>query len=459
MKTYRLLTLVLGSFLLSSCSENFLDKTPEPSATQFLADDAVKTKEDLQRLLISSYDVVANTYGGQMQNMSELLGDNLDSPAGQNDYLQIYLRKTDIFNGTISGVYKNAYITIYRANQLILKKDEVSDISESEKLQLEAESRFLRAFAHHGVLRLFAQPAGFTTDNSHLGIVMRMVASDEVGLRSTVQECYNQILSDLDFAEQNLPDQNGVYATKWAAKAMKARVYLDLNNYSLAAQYAGEVINSNQFTLLDSLNRYTAGPNSEQIFATVSTNANGISDDRSGTFLNYRSDNNTNPIMRATAAFYAYMTADTNDLRGKQWFREIVVAGNSTFGISRFDRTFMWIPQIHLTEMKLTRAEALALLNADVATAQADLNDIRNRAGLDNLFVAGADLVEAVRIERRKEMCFEGDRTAQIKRKGVLGFESFSRNAPWNCPGMVLQFPGSENTAVGFVLNPTGGCN
>jgi len=459
MKTYNILSSVLIALVLSSCSESILDKTPKPTATQFLADDAVKTKDDLKRLLVSSYDVIANTFGGQVQNLAELLGDNLDSPAGQNDYLQVYLRRTDVFNGTISGVYRNAYITIYRANQLILKKDDVSDISDAEKLQLEAESRFLRAYAHHGVLRLFAQPAGFTSDNSHLGIVMRMEASDQVGIRSTVQECYNLILSDLDFAEQNLPEDNSIYATKWAAKALKARVYLDLNDYAQAAQFAGEVINSNKFMLLDSLNRFTTGPNSEQIFVTVSTNANGITDDRSGTFLNYLSNNNPNPTMRANSGFYALMTSDTSDLRGKQWFKEIVVGSNITYGVSRFDRTFMWIPQLHLTEMKLTRAEALAALNSDVTTAQNDLNDIRNRAGLSDLIVTGTNLVEAIRIERRKELCFEGDRTSQIKRLGALGFESFSRNAPWNCNGMVLQFPGTENTVVGFVLNPTGGCN
>jgi starch-binding outer membrane protein, SusD/RagB family len=459
MKFNKILISIFVSVMLSSCSEGVLDKTPLDTETQFLSEDAVKDKQDLQRLLISSYDVIANTFGGQIQNLSELLGDNLDSPVSQNDYLQVYLRRTDIFNGTIGPIYKNAYITIYRANQLINKKDEISDISESEKSQLEAESRFLRAYAHHGVLRLFAQPAGYTSDNSHLGIVMRMEVSDQVGLRSTVKECYDLILSDLDFAEQNLPEENGIYATKWAAKALKARIYLDLNDYAKAAQLAGEVINSNRFTLLDSLNRFTTGPNTEQIFVTVSTNANGITDDRSGAFLNYRSDNNTNPTMRANAAFHAFMTEDTTDLRGQNWFNTIVVGSNTTYGVSKFDRTFMWIPQLHLTEMKLTRAEALAALNSDPTTALNDLNDIRSRAGLLDLEVSGSALLSAIRNERRKEMCFEGDRTSQIKRMGVLGFDSYSRNAPWNCNGMILQFPGAENTVIGFVLNPTGGCN
>ena len=458
MKIKHIFSLLIVVAALQSCSESLLDKYPEKTDTQSVSEEAVKTKEDLQRLLISSYDVIANMYGGQIQNLSELLGDNIDAPANQNDYIQIYTRKTDIFNGTIGSVYQNAYITIYRANQLIFKKDEVADISETDKLQLEAEARFLRALSHHGILRLFAQPAGYTSDNSHLGIVLRMEFSQSAGQRSTVKECYEAILSDLDFAELNLPESNGVYATKWSAKALKARVYLDMNKYQLAADMASDVINNGPFSLIDTVNRFSAGANTEQIFATVSYNQNNVSDDRGGAFLNYRSDNNTNPTMRANAEFVSYATSDTLDKRGMNWYREIGAGTTTVFGVAKFDRSFMWIPILHLTEMKLTRAEALASLGSNVSTAQNDLNDIRDRAGLPSVTSTGVELLQTIRDERRKEMCFEGDRTTQIKRLGALGGASFSRNAPWNCPGMVIQFPGAENTVTGFVLNPTGGC-
>jgi tetratricopeptide (TPR) repeat protein len=461
MKKYIYTAFIASGLLITGCSEDFLDRKPEATETQFLDVDAIKTPEDLQQLLLSVYDVTANTFGGQIQNLSELLGDNIDAPANQNDYIQVYLRRTDIFNGTISGVYRDAYIAIYRANQLISKKDDVEGITESEKLRIEAESRFLRAFCHHGILRLFAQPAGFTTDNSHPGIVMRMELSNDVGVRSTVKACYEKILEDLTFAEDNLPDDNSVYATKWAAKALKARIYFDLNDFTNAGQFANEVLSSGRFAPLDSLNRFTAGANAEQIFATVSYLGNGISDERGDAFLAYRSDNNTNPTMRASAEFFGYMNADTAnpDLRGQNWLREISSGGNTTYGVAKYDRLFMWIPLLHVTEMMLTRAEAFASGAGSETQALEDLNFIRNRAGLSPYPpITGRDLVLAIRDERRRELCFEGDRTVQIKRIGALGEASLSRNAPWNCPGMVLQFPGAENTVTGFELNPTGGC-
>jgi hypothetical protein len=458
----KLLSTYFYSFLLicliTACSDDFLERKPVTTDTQVNGADAVKTEKELNQLLVSVYDVAANLYGGQIQNLGELLGDDVDSPVSQNDYIQIYTRRTDIFNGTISGVYKDAYLSIYRSNVVIEKLNEISGISSAEKTRIEAEARFLRALNHYSISRLFAQPPGYTSNNSHSGIVTRMKLSQDAGLRTSLASNYEEILSDLDFAEANLPSENGVFATKWAAKALKARMYLGMNNYTKAAQYADEVINSGLFTLLDSLNRFTSTANSEQIFFTVSTNAPAFQDERGDAFLNYRSDNNANPTMRASEDFYGFVSADTNDLRGKNWFK--VINPGNTKGVSKFNRTFMWIPILHLTEMKLTRAEALAALGTDVTTATNDVNEIRTRAGLEPLDgVTGAALVNAIRDERRKEMCFEGDRTTQIKRIGALGFESFSRGAPWNCPGMVLQFPGAENTVIGFELNPTGGCN
>jgi len=68
------------------------------------------------------------------------------------------------------------------------------------------------------------------------------------------------------------------------------------------------------------------------------------------------------------------------------------------------------------------------------------------------------DILTAVRYERRLEFFAEGDRIQQLKRLGAEGENIVIRNAPWNCPGMILQFPISEQTS-GFIMNQEGGCN
>ena len=65
--------------------------------------------------------------------------------------------------------------------------------------------------------------------------------------------------------------------------------------------------------------------------------------------------------------------------------------------------------------------------------------------------------IEAARLERRLEFPFNGQRFYDLKRMGSQGEEIIVRGAPWDCNGMVLQFPAVEGTDV-FPLNPTGGC-
>ena len=56
-------------------------------------------------------------------------------------------------------------------------------------------------------------------------------------------------------------------------------------------------------------------------------------------------------------------------------------------------------------------------------------------------------------------MVFEGDRVHQLKRQAVNGDVTEIRDSPWDCAGMVIQFPNSEGTVQGFIFNPEGGCN
>jgi len=64
------LTLLVGA---SSC-ENLLEIKPDDV---LLAEDALKTPEDMQKLLNSCYDALANQFNGQVQVFNDLLSDDL----------------------------------------------------------------------------------------------------------------------------------------------------------------------------------------------------------------------------------------------------------------------------------------------------------------------------------------------------------------------------------------------
>ena len=115
--------------------------------------------------------------------------------------------------------------------------------------------------------------------------------------------------------------------------------------------------------------------------------------------------------------------------------------------------------------MMLIRAEAYGETGDNLGTAIDDINAIRARAGITSavyLLDAGAtaeDIVEAARYDYRKETVGMGLWVEQLQRHGAMGEDVTIRNAPWDCPGMALQFSASEGNVAGFEFNEVGGCN
>ena len=111
------------------------------------------------------------------------------------------------------------------------------------------------------------------------------------------------------------------------------------------------------------------------------------------------------------------------------------------------------------------RAEAYGETGNNLGTAIDDINAIRTRAGITSavyLLDVGAtaeDIVEAARYDYRKETVGMGLWVEQLQRHGAMGEDVTIRSAPWDCPGMALQFSASEGNVTGFEFNEVGGCN
>ena len=467
-KTIIYISILCSGLAFTGCNK-WLDVAPE---NVILQEDALNTPDDLQRLLISCYDVMGNTFDGRAQNLAELLSDNVQQPLNNLELTAVYDRETTFFNTTTNNVYTDLYRSVYRCNTLLESFDLIEGLSESEKTRIEAEARFIRAINHWWVLKLYAQPWGATADNSHLGIVIRSLATQEPLARSTVKESYDFIIADLEYASNNLPEDNGVYANKYAASALLAHIYFQQNDYNKTVASANEVINSGMYSMETSLDYYRAmsedalgTSNPEAIFSIVSTNTSTVVDARNegfrdnywpgaaGAQLSYSSDlANFFSLTPSDGRISAWMLSTNGQVQGLR------------FGNNAIQSYFFNIPLLRLSVLKLIRAEALAELGSNLETAIQDVNDIRLRAfgaGI-NVLSSGAsaqEIVTAARDEFRKETISEGLRLDQIRRQGALGENVLVRNAPWDCPGMAIQFPNSEFTGAAFIGNPEGGCN
>lgn len=464
MKKYILSALALVVLLTGTIScKKFLERPPEGQLTE---EEALKTESDLLAFSNGIYTLLGDGdfFGGRHQVLTELLGDEYRGDRFTGDFSEIFRRQNSFFGGTRDGYYRKGYRIIVNANILLRK----ISLATTAKNKIEGEARFFRGLAHFELVRLFAQPWGFSPDNSHLGIPLRTEYSLESINRSTVKEVYDLVLSDLLAADSLLPDAPmvaGKYytATKWAAKAYLAKVYFQQNNFAKAYQYANEIIASNRFTLDATLDkRFSKGLSTEGILVIADQTTPNQYNPGSELRGNFRSDLGI-PGFTFTDQFYNLATARPSDLR-KAWYSNTLQAGFNV--LTKYNKNFFDLPLVHLTEIKLIRAEAGAELGgANLAVAISDINELMTRAYGSTAFnlplIANAALViSTTRTERELEMVGEGNRAQEIKRIGARsGTNVDRRNSVWNCPGFILQFPKGEKDAnPSFMLNPEGGC-
>ena len=461
MKNILKYTCIIATIVVSSCAKQLEYDLP-PNQIEYI--DYLKDETSLRQLLVGAYEVLGSAMNGKTQGFNELLSDNLNEPLNNNDLKEIYIRNTLIFNRTIRDNYTDLYRAIFRANYIIDNADLVPDITDASKAEIIAECKFIRAFAHFEVAKMYAQPYGYTADNSHLGIILRKSALLSTDPRSTVAETYSFIEADLqdaisDLDEVALTFHAGVYS----AHALLSQVYFLKNEYQNAVNEINIVVNSGAYQLSNSNNRFkTLGVSdlpSESIFTVISespavTKSAGFSD-------NFRTTNASLPQFTLANEARLLFSQKAGPLRDSL----IVNLGSEVdpiWGLAKFDQQGFNVPVLHLTQLLLTRAECLARLNIDLATAVSDINQIRSRAfGIGQNQISVSDgvgvILQAAKDERRIEMVGEGDWITQLKRYGVLGEIQNIRGVSWSCFGQVLQFHSTESSDV-FEFNPQGGC-
>jgi starch-binding outer membrane protein, SusD/RagB family len=267
MKIQFTISLLALMFLTTGC-DKMLEFEP---GDVILAEDALNTPEDLQLLLNSNYDVIGNLYDGRVQNVAELLTNNLALPETNLDYQAIHNRQTNFFTSTPGGVYTDFYRAVFRSNVVLESFDLIEGLTDADRTRIEAEARFIRAICHFQVVRLWAQPYGYTPNNTHLGIPIREAATQDPLPRSNVNDVYNFIEQDLLFAYDNLPLSNDVYATKYSAAGFLAYMYFLQGSHQNAADYASEVIGSGQFALETTIDRFLQDSQSTETITAQTT--------------------------------------------------------------------------------------------------------------------------------------------------------------------------------------------
>lgn len=242
------------SLSLSGCMEDFMDIYPEDKITSAIFPE---NKDDLKLLLNGVYALLReNTVFEE-----GLFGFGVTDGCTPNAFNWGNQVITRIGNGTLTtGVmtyrWTRCFAIISRANYLLSVIDK-AEISDEDKSIFEGEAHFLRGLAYS----ILAETYG------GVPIITKPLTTEEARElhRATLEETWQQAISDYDVAIQNLkPDAPEIgRATKGAALGMKMRAYLYQNKYSEVLTVIEQI---------DALGKYSLFPSYEGLFKAENEN-------------------------------------------------------------------------------------------------------------------------------------------------------------------------------------------
>ncbi|MFM8770738.1 MAG: RagB/SusD family nutrient uptake outer membrane protein [Candidatus Kapaibacterium sp.] len=438
---------VTGLAILSMGCDSILNQTPPLDISN---DVALSTPNGIVAALTGAADQFSSGafYGGNTMSIGELWSNNVESNVGADfGRLQILSYNLNIFNPEGRSMWGDGYGVINRANNVLKGLETVPFADARQKELLRGRALALRGASLWALCMYFAQPWGFTADNSHPGVVIRTEpTTGDVGtvkIRATLKECYDQVIADLALAAQLLPAKDAPYMGSMAAKALLSRVYLHMGDWAKAEALCTDVIASGAHTLNASVTDViTSNGTPEVVFEVV----NSPVDNAGSIVWDFRQADNALPRYWAGTDFVNSIYTDTTDKR-----LALYVYRNSRLYVAKWDRIAMNTPVIRLAELYLTRSECRAQ-QGNAAGALEDVNVVRQRAGLKPLAatVTGNSLINSIRRERNLELAFEGDIFLERKRQ-----RKNLKQRPWNDAALIFKIPDIEmNANTLCVQNP-----
>lgn len=489
MKYLKYIAIILIGNVIISCSD-FLE--PEPSSS-ITTDNYYTTAAELETGLMGVYAAIQGinssdkdeNHGVQWEfYVTEMRTDNTStkSPDSEDASDAGQLESMDVLptNNFVGNYYTSYFQVIYRANVILENIGVVEDADRA--LEIEAEAKFLRAFAYFNLVRLFGD----------LPLVDRVISPAETDIQFTRVETsliYDLIVSDLKTAVSGLGDSYKTRASVNAAKGLLAKVYLSLEtpDYVNAQLLCEEIINTNKYSLQSNYyNVFYSELNSEIIFAIgYNSSVQDNSQIFSAEWMN--AVGHTSGVNYATTDVVAAIEA-YGGTRIENTYREdpltVLSGGTIRYQVAKYfpdgasggsdGQTFTGLPQLagndwivlRYSDILLMRAEAI-LAGATETTSSSAIDsymEVRKRAG----FTAATDrpsklTKEALLIERRVEFAFENQRLFDLIRFGAaqatLSAFATANNFTFTATDLLLPIPQNEINLSNGLMEQNPGYN
>ena len=473
--TYIIISVILLSSL--GCSDTFTEV--EPDGTN--ADNSFNTEKEYKDALIGAYDLLQATFWNTL--VSVVASDdyaaggdsfNYDQPTLQNINQMIH---TPDDENQLRDIWGLMYAGLNRANYVLENKNKTDFAGKDEVI---AEAYFLRAYFSFELVKFFGNVPLKTEDRGGSTRLTdeRIATGDEFSMEriADIPTAYAAIAADLLEAIPNLPAKQDMpfEATKGAAQALLGKVYLyhgtyDATKFGDAATTLKQVITSGQYALTtgdDYAKMFEIegenGPEAvfeiqySSVMAAGWDNINGSNGTYFPKFNGPRSPYD-DPVYDAGWGFCLpsvalYDMFDESDARRDVTFYDLredqdrYSQGRDDTGL--FNKKYMPRKEpsragsdplnydnnyraIRYADVLLMAAEAEA--QSGGADAENYLNQVRARAYGDNsqdYTASEGALLDAIYMERRKELAGEGHRFFDLVRtkKAAAAIDGFTEN-------------------------------
>jgi hypothetical protein len=236
----------LSLLALSAC--DFLDETAYNKVT---VGNFYTTKEGVTNGVNGLYSTLRNVYINEyLIYLCEGPSDIWNAYNGGDQWRNWTI---DATNGNVRSLWYNGYKSINQCNSVLdaLENNEIPGLDKSLRIRYQAEALFIRAHYYYHLVQQF----------NDIPMPLKPTESVETAAHKTnADEVWKQIISDLEFAIDNLPESYPVseygHITKYAAMHHLSRVLLTVkrsdDDLKKALDYAEQVINSGKYALVKS---------------------------------------------------------------------------------------------------------------------------------------------------------------------------------------------------------------
>ena len=465
-----LYTIAAVAALMSAVScEGYLTTNP----TSSVSDASVFTStQGAQAALSGCYNLLFFGYGGgrpdtqgyMMHMMSnETCGDEVIVDGGWYgyDYNHWGHQRGDIFKA--SGIWNFYYPLINNLNSVIKFTPEINGGLDSVKDEITGQALAMRGWAYFQLIQAFQMTYALAAPRNMPGVPLYTEPSSdqtEGKGRGTINETYTQILADLTQAESLLKSFSRTQKNHFdlsVVEGLLSRVYLEMNDWAKAEEYAGKVLAKYPLTTNDQWNAgFNDAATSSWVWAQLIDKEHNLEGDGAyapfAFWTNYITRNGDD-----LWSFNCFFLNDTfvnsfeaDDIRAKQFH---LVPSKGYYMSDKFydtpdlqgDYVFM-----RADEMLLNKAEAQAQQGKD-SEAQATLNTLRTLRGESETIKGGKALLDEIYAERKKELYGEGFAWYDLRREqkpllreGMHNNFSGGKPMPANSWRFVYQIPTGE---------------